>query len=264
MADESALIERPRDYSDIIKLQEPGALEDFFNEPLSFIVATVSGALAAGKTGWFLAGGRIVQGMLKGRLFEQWSKEVKKLREAGRIPEDFAEKKYGCQTWVELMRIIDEESPDADRLDALKAMFFAVNKVGATEGERIMAYQLWQIAKQLGSGELLLLRTVYLNRSEYVTQATHPSYLGNYSNWASYMSKAVGHNSRGLIDLHEKRPTEFGLLTPRAGGDGSSIVGQNARLSEFGLLFCSNIESYEIEMRGLDESEQSNSPRVKR
>jgi len=252
MTDGSALITKPRDYSDIIKLQEPGVLEDFFNEPLPLIVATVTGALAAGRTGWILSGGRLVQAMLKGRLFEQWSKEVKKLQEAGRIPEDFADKKYkyGFQTWADLMRIIDEESPDADRLGALKSMFYAVNKFEATGGERIKAYQLWQIAKQLSSGELLLLRTAYLERSQYVSQATHPSYVNNYSNWASYMAKAIGHNSQGLIDLHEKKLTEIGLLTARTFNQGSRIDGQNARLSEFGLMFCSNIDTYENEVRG--------------
>jgi hypothetical protein len=255
MTDESAMIVKPHDYSDIIKLQEPGVLEDFFDEPLPYFVATVSGALAAGKSGWFLAGGRIVQAMLKGRLLQQWSKEVKKLRETGRIPDDFADKKYGFQTWVELMTIIDEESPDADRLAALKAMFFAVNKVGATDGERIKAYQLWQIAKQLNSGELLLLRTVYLKRSQYVSEATHPSYANGYSSWASYMAKAIGHGSQGLVDLHEKRPTELGLFTVRSLDDGSLISPQNARLSELGLMFCANIENYEIEMNVKDSTE---------
>jgi hypothetical protein len=256
MTKDSALIMKPRDYSDIIKLQDPGILEDFFNEPLPYFVATVSGALAAGKSGWILSSGRLVQAMLKGRLFEQWSKEVKKLQEAGHIPEDFADKKYkyGFQTWVELMTIIDEESPDADRLGALKAMFFAVNKIGATDGERIRAYQLWQIAKQLNSGELMLLRTAYLKRSQYASEATHPSYVNSYSHWASYMAKEIGHNSRGLIDLHEKKPTEIGLLTARYLDDGSAISDQNARLSELGLAFCANIENYEIEMRGIGNS----------
>jgi hypothetical protein len=83
MSDDTALITKPRDYSNIIQLQDPGVLEDFFKESLPFIVATVSGALAAGKSGWILSSGRLVQAMLKGRLFEQWSKEVKKLQEAG-------------------------------------------------------------------------------------------------------------------------------------------------------------------------------------
>jgi len=254
MTDESALITKPRDYSNIVKLQDPDVLEDFFKEPLPFIVATVTGALAAGKSGWILSSGRMVQAMLKGRLFEQWSKEVKKLQEAGRIPDDFADEKnrYGFQTWVELMTIIDEESPDADRLGALKAMFFAVNKVGITDGEKIKAYQLWQIAKSLNSGELLLLRTVYVNRTQYASQATHPSYVGSYSNWALYIAKAIGHDSLGLIDLHEKKPTELGLLTNRTL---NQISSQNARLSELGLMFCANIENYEIEMREENNAE---------
>ncbi|MGA2887071.1 MAG: hypothetical protein ABSE51_03410 [Terracidiphilus sp.] len=207
----------------------------------------MTGAIAVGKNGLFLSGGRIVQALLKGRLFQQWAAEFKKLRETGRIPGDFAEKKYGFQTWVELMTIIDEESPDADRLAALKAMFFAVNKVGATDGERIKGYQLWQIAKQLNSGELLLLRTAYLKRSEFASGVTHPNYVSSYSNWASYMAKAIGHDSQGLIDIHEKRPTELGLLTER---DRSRINGQDARLSELGLMFCANIEKYGNEVRG--------------
>jgi len=254
MNDDSALITKPRDYSDIITLQQPGVLEDFFDEPLPFIVATVTGALAAGKTGWILSGGRMVQAMLKGRLFEQWSKEVKRLQEAGRIPDDFADgkHKYGFQTWVELMTIIDEESPDADRLGALKAMFFAVNRIGTTDGEKIKAYQLWQVAKQLNSGDLLLLRTVYANRILYSSQAPHPGYLDSYSYWAPFMAKAIGHDSQGLIDIHEKRPIELGLLTGR---DRNRISGQNARLSELGLVFCANIESYEIEVRGEGNAE---------
>jgi hypothetical protein len=258
MTDESALIVKPRDYSDIIKLQEPGALEDFFNEPLPFIVATVTGALAAGKSEWILASGRLVQAMLKGRPCQQWSKEVKKLQEAGRIPEDFADEKYmyGFQTWVELMRIIDEESPDADRLGALKSMFFAVNKFEATEGERIKAYQLWLIAKQLNSGELLLLRTVYQKRSQYESEVKNPNSLKRYSTWLSFMTEAICHGSEGLIQLHEKKPTELGLLTGTVlSGTVQYVTATNARLSQLGLMFCANIECYENETRNIQSSQ---------
>jgi hypothetical protein len=88
MADNSTLLIPPRDYSDICKLQEPGVLEQFFDEPLPFIVETVTGVLADGLKGWPLVAGRIVQGLLKGRLFQQTAWELKRLREAGRIPAD--------------------------------------------------------------------------------------------------------------------------------------------------------------------------------
>jgi hypothetical protein len=56
--------------------------------------------------------------------------------------------------------------------------------------------------------------------------------------------------------LHEKRPTELGLLTPPVvSGNGVYVTPTNARMSALGLMFCANIESYEIEMRDLDKAE---------
>ena len=103
MSENSALLIKPRDYSDICKLQEPGVLEQFFDEPKPFIVETVMGALAEGLKGWPVVTGRIVLAILKGRLFQQTSWEFKRLREAGRIAADFSEKPNGFQTWVDLI-----------------------------------------------------------------------------------------------------------------------------------------------------------------
>src|SRR5258708_4380730 len=144
MAIEPSLVVKRRDYSDIAQLQDPQTLEEFLDQPLTFIAETITGFLGDGVKGVSASGGRIVQAIQKGRAYKQWDVELNRLRATGRIAEDFADNKYGFQTWVELMTIIDEEAPDADRLNALKAMFCSVNKVNATDGERIAAYQLWQ------------------------------------------------------------------------------------------------------------------------
>jgi hypothetical protein len=241
MTEESvSIVTKPRDYSDVIQLQDPRALEEFLEQPLTYIAETMTGALAVGKYGTMASGGRIVQGLLKGRLFQQFNAEFRKLREAGKIPDDFAEKRYGFQTWVELMTIIDEESPDADRLDALKAMFYDVNKLNATDGERVAAYHLWQLAKGLSSGEILLLRTAYSQRTTY-----HSGW-NDYRKWRDSMAQAIGHEVRGLIDLHEKRLSELGIFTARQHGDGSGINPANARLTELGVSLCRNIENYQL------------------
>lgn len=242
MSEELSLVTKRRDYSDIVKLQDAGVFEDFIAEPLTFIAETITGALGDGTKGAMMSGGRIVQALLKGRHFQQFSRELKRLRKAGKIPDDFAEKRYGFQTWVELMKILDEESPDPDRLDALKAMFFAVNKINATDGERIASYQLWQIAKNLTSGELFLLRLVHEQRSSY-----HPN-LNSYSQWEAHMASSAGHSVKGLISVHEKRLTDLGLLSPRQWDDLSGINPKNARLTDFGMSFSSNIESYRLEV----------------
>jgi hypothetical protein len=239
MEDDTSVVLRPRDHFDVVCLQEARALEEFLDQPLTYIAEVMTGALATGKNGVLAAGGKIVQGLLKGRLFQQFNEELKKLRECGKIAEDFADKRYGFQTWVELMTIIDEESPDADRLEALKAMFFDVNRVNASDGERVAAYHLWQLTKQLSSGELLLLKTAYQQRISY-----HPNW-NDYNLWRAAMAKTIGHNVTGLIDLHEKKLTELGIFSERQLGDGSGILAQNARLTELGLKLCSNIQEYQ-------------------
>jgi len=238
MAEDFSIVTNPRNYFDIAQL--PGTLEEFLDQPLSYIAETVTGALAVGKTGTMVAGGRIVQALLKGKLFQQFGAEFNKLREAGKIPKDFAEQRYGFQTWVELMTIIDEESPDADRLEALKAMFYEVNKVNATDGERISAYHLWQIAKGLTSGEILLLKAAFEQRS------TYPSSDSSYRRWEDRMANCMGHNISGLVGVHEKKLSELGLLSGRQWGDGSGIYTANARLTSLGIKVCENIKNYQI------------------
>jgi hypothetical protein len=167
--------------------------------------------------------------------------ELKRLRATGRIAPDFADRKYGFQTWVELMTIIDKEAPDADRLEALKAMFYAVNKVGASDGEHIVAYQLWRIAKSLSSGELFLMKLAYGIRNTYPAD-------DSFRRWTELIASEAGHGVIGLIVLHEKKLTEIGLLSERFHDDGSGITSDNARLTDLGLKFCENIEAYNFEM----------------
>jgi hypothetical protein len=246
MTEELSIVTKPRDFFDIVQLQEPSVLEEFLHQPLSYIAETITGALAVGKTGTMVAGGRIVQALLKGKLFQQFGSEFKKLREAGKIPDDFAEHRYGFQTWVELMTIIDEESPDADRLDALKAMFYEVNKVSATDGERVAAYHLWQIAKGLSSGEILLLKAAFEQR------VTYPGTRGDYGYWESSMADSMGHRIKGLVGLHEKKLTDLLLLSGRFNGDQSGIRQENARLTDLGIKVCENIKNYQTVLQKID------------
>jgi hypothetical protein len=151
---------KPREFPDDLLLPENrDELAKFMDEPLPAIAEMITGAMAAGPKSWMLIGGRIIQSLYKAKLFQQLSREIKELREKGKIPNDFADEtkyKYGAKSWVELFAAIDEDVPDTDRLDALKAMFYEVNKINASDKERILNYQMFQIAKRLTSGELLV------------------------------------------------------------------------------------------------------------
>jgi hypothetical protein len=51
---------------------------------------------------WTVMSGRIVQGILKGRLFQQVSREIKDLREKGKIPDDFGDEKNNTRYFQSL------------------------------------------------------------------------------------------------------------------------------------------------------------------
>lgn len=233
------------DLDQIILEENKDALAQFLDEPVTAIVESITGALASGPKSWAVSAGRLVQGALKAKLFEQLSREIKELRDKGKIPDDFAEKKNGFQSWVELMTIVDEESPDPERLDALKAMFFAVNKVNAADGERILAYQLFQIAKKLTSGQLLYLKGCF----EIYKDDPHLSGTIGANEWFTRIGPKLGHNVSALLNLDDLALIALGLLSPRSYSDQRGANITNARLTDLGIKFCEEIQKYHLEVR---------------
>src|SRR6266566_2559984 len=192
--------------------------------------------------------GRIVQAIFKAKLFQQVSREIKELREKGKIPDDFAEKPYGFDSWVELFRVIDEEAPNAEKLKAVKAMFYAVNRINVSDAERILNYQLFQIAKNLTSGELLLLKIIYeeYKSGGFPRGAQHKS-LGE---WAKRIAEKCGHKLGALVERDERALVNQGLISGHTNpGHPSAMVNENnERLTDLGIRFCENIQRYEIEV----------------
>jgi len=239
----TSIVQKQRDYSDIVKLYDSDAMTAFLQEPASFIADTLTGLMGSGKAELLVAGGRIAHAAFKTRVFAQWGDEIKRLREKGKLADEYANTTYGFQTWVELFTLLDSEIPDPERLDALKAMFFSVNKAGISDRDQIAVYQLWQITKSLSSGELLLLKAVYEQRDTYQKIAT------NYSTWRTNMAAASGHMLESLVDLYEEKVVSLNLLSPRLMPDRSRIDTTNGRLTDLGLRLCKNIETYRIALR---------------
>jgi len=143
MAEEESIVLKPREpFSDALLPQSADELAKFMDQPLAAIAETITGALAAGPKAWTLMTGHIVQGILQGKLYQQVSREIKELRDKGKIPDDFADEKkykYGFKSWVDLLKTIDEKPPDSDLLEALMAMFYGANKVNATDAQKMLS-----------------------------------------------------------------------------------------------------------------------------
>lgn len=247
MAENESIVLKPREpFSDAILPQNADELAKFMDQPLTAIAETLTSALAAGPKAWTLMTGHIVQGLLKGKLFQQVCQEIKDLREQGKIPNDFADEKkykYGFKSWVELLKVIDEETPDADRLDALKAMFYGVNETNATDVDRTVNYQIFQIAKKLSSGELLLMRAISeANRNSDFGSGDS---LAGVSHWAAMICKRMGHGLTALVLKDEPALEAEGLISAR--NNVVNVNSANARLTDLGVRFCKAIENYQIE-----------------
>jgi hypothetical protein len=242
-----SIVQIPREPYDIAKLQLETEFDRFLEHPCSQALEAITGAFALGTRQLGVAAGRMAQAILKGQMYSQLAEEWRILRKAGKIADNLGETKYGLYTWAELMKLIDDECPDSERLDALKAAFYSINKINVSDADQIVAYQLWQISKELRSGDILLLRSIYaqINRAPDA----------QYRVWATHMAKVSGLEILELLERHEKHLTDMLLMSPRyqvtgdiQHGIASGINSQNNRLSQLGFRFCKNIETYKIDL----------------
>ena len=254
MTDDGSYILKPKDTALIVKLQDPTELQRLLDNPLEAIAEVVSGYFASGNGYWAHAGFRIVQGAFKARLFEQFDRELRELRRKGKLPDDLSGSKNGYKSWIELLTILDEEIPDEERLEALQAMFFAVNKVGIDDRQRVLNYQLFQIAKRLTSGELLLMKAVYQG---YRHNDFSGSGMVSLEAWARAMASRVGHGLASLVIRDSNALEQQGLINSRLATGGMTVAvfaaadhtisPAQARITDLGIRFCENLQTYEVE-----------------
>ncbi len=218
-----------RDLGEVLRQQNQDAIEEFLKDPL----ATVAGAvteLISHPTVFASVAVRVAHAALKGRLFQQFANEIKDFQTKGKLPADFSANKNGYNTWVDLLKIIDDDCPDEDRLEALKAMFFAANAVNATDGEHIVAYELFQIARTLSSNELLVMMTLWkLTKSGRLAAVVR----GNADQFWQEATKVLGHSVSDLVVLGYRNLPEKRLA-------------ESYQLSPLGYKFCENIQTYRI------------------
>jgi hypothetical protein len=247
-----------RDYADIAHLENPSVIERILSASRTEKIAYVSALLTSGLSKYALAGPKVAFAAMAVEALTDFGQEVSRWIREGKIPEDFTGRPSGYQTWVELLQEIDSNPTDADRLKAMKAMFLAANQVNVTDGDSIAAYHLFQIAKRLNSGELLLLKAIYEDYKSNSFDRTGGTRLGA---WANRMAGRVGHRLQSLVLREEPALVAQSLIHPRFRSVPGQIdfqgraneieiavhEGETGRLTDLGIRFCENLETYRIE-----------------
>jgi hypothetical protein len=249
--DEGSCIIKPKDPSAIVRLQDPTVIEQLLENPPAVLAELLAGWFSVGNGFIVAAGCRIAQAAFKARVFQQFAAEFNDLRKKGKIPDDFMKKKNGEKSWVELLTVLDEEVPDEDRLEALNAMFYSVNKIGVTDGQKIANYQLFQIAKRLTSSQLLLLKAAH---GRATGKDFKPDSNVGANGWLEMAARRLGHQIAGLVEQDERVLIQTGLLTGRFLSDESAVNDGNGRLTPLAFKFCENLKTYRTD---LDEAKST-------
>ena len=84
------------------------------------MAAYVSRLLQSGMSVYLLAGPKVAVKAMTIEALTDLSKQVFAWHKAEKIPEDFSGRPSGYQTWVELLREIDSDPVDAERIKAMK------------------------------------------------------------------------------------------------------------------------------------------------
>lgn len=253
---EQSYVLAERDYADIAHLQNPSVIERVLSRSRSEAAAYIGNLLQSGVPRYVLAGPRVAYTAMAIEALSDLWREVSAWRKAGTIPEDFSGREPGHQTWVELLVEIDSNPTDTERLKAMKAMFLAANKVGGTEGESVVAYQLFQIAKKLTSGHLLLLKVIYEKYKAGDWKRNGET--SNARTWLLTMANKQGHSLAALVEQNERGLMEYGIITPRQiSGQLQQVLEENARLTDLGIRFYENIQNYHVETESRSDTCES-------
>jgi hypothetical protein len=241
-----------RDYSQIVHLENPNVIERILSTTRAEATDYVGKLLQSGVPRYISAGPKVAFTAMAIEALTDLGREIADWIRAGRIPEDFSGRPAGYQTWVDLLQEIDSNPIDGERLKAMKAMFLAANDINATDGQSVLGYQLFQIAKTLTSGELLLLKAVFVasRNSEFSGSPGRVALEG----WARTMAGKAGHGLYTLVIRDSNALELHGLINAKLDISAAPYaMGQNwvdpanARLTELGARFCENVRHYEAE-----------------
>ena len=243
---DETLIVRPKElFEHAILPQNKDQIAQLFDDPKGSL-ELLTGYLMLDKQSLRIKIGHFAQSVLQGNAQEQINREIKEQREKGKI-RDFTEDERGTTSWAELMKEIDDNMPDSDKLEAMKVFFIEVNKTNATDEERMLNYQIFKIAKNLDSGKLLILKAAYAVRGEVGTgEWTIPR-------WAEVIAKKLGHGLTALVLKDESALMELGLISPHrdmsAGLPNQRAEVSNGRLTDLGFKLCQTIQNYQAAIR---------------
>lgn len=214
--------------------------EEVLAETRRAVIEALTALGAGGKEEVFRSVGHILQRMRSVPLLDALRDEWIRLREEGRIDDEYVNSDQHLNCFQEILGFIDEETPDDTRFKALKAIFLNAATERFEDRDSLLPYHYMRVARKLDSGEVLILRAAYdIQKTDYEDDSHARS-------WLERIAEESGLKFPALVEVHERNLIEKKLLSPRKHPDDSGVnLGEGYRLTDFGRELCQFMSSYE-------------------
>jgi len=199
---------------------------------LQALTEGLTGIASSDRKDLFLSIGYLLQ-RLRGQSFlKAFDAEWQRLREKGRIRDDYSQTEQ-CQACLqELLDCLDRDSPDKIRFDFIKRVFLAAAQEKQSDRDSVLPQQYMRLARQLSSGDILVISAAY-ELSKYPAERTNSA-----REWLNKIAKQSGLEHSNLVEIYEKALMEKYLLTGRLLSDRSEVDTEHYRLTPLAVGLC--------------------------
>jgi len=201
-------------------------------DTLQALAEALTGIASSDRKDLFLSIGYLFQ-RLRGQSFlGAFDAEWQRLREKGRIRDDYSQTEQ-CQACLqELLDSLDRDSPDKIRFDFIKRVFLAAAQEKQSDRDSVLPQQYMRLARQLSSGDILVISAAY-ELSKYPAERTNSA-----REWLNKIAKQSGLEHSNLVEIYEKALMEKYLLTGRLLSDRSEVDTEHYRLTPLAVGLC--------------------------
>lgn len=193
--------------------------------------------------------GNIAQRIIAGQQLDSVLVEWEKLKEKGKIKNDYASCIQAKYTLLELLRFLDGDSdiPDEDRFQILKKIMLIAATEEKYDRNSVKPLQFMKLVKTLSSGDILVMLTChhFVNNPPQLPISDNTIHVPTNS-WREVIAEKSGLGSVELVANFEDHLMEKRVLNGYSTSDKSGVrITPYFRLSSLGYEICEYISLYD-------------------
>ncbi|GMB00940.1 hypothetical protein [Pelosinus sp. IPA-1] len=146
---------------DLISQEQLKQASQYYKDKMLVTAQFFTGLISSKRSEMIQSVGHAIQGMFSGKFLETLEKEFKYYIDAGKIKDDYIKSDQNLMCFIELLRSLEQDLPDPSRLELLKKIYIVTATEDKSSRESPLPLQFMQMAKELTSGEILVLFAAY-------------------------------------------------------------------------------------------------------